>query len=618
MKTSNLTFMCITLIVVCLVFSGIFASGPGGSAQRHEDKSTLKPKGLEVKPSGIWEGWYDAMNGRVRNNSYSSSSAPGEEVAPIAIEGPISSPLYTPLQRQIKTCIYFGGLYYQWWNYIPFYANNYDMAILGDYAVNWDTSAPPYTALSVCLKNANGNIKLLHGANGYLYNPYGGLASAYAIVENNESWFLHAADQDGNELPLTFENRLILAQKPPNFESMYYLMNPVNSGWQDFMADFSKYLMDHHPQLDGMFLDWAVNLRVDLWCYVIPCEAQTTESGATGDIVIKLNCIPSKIAYQDVKYTMVKVFDNPNCQGTDLFAANDGGFIVGNNKEIHLNPNDPDCPPVGTQVWVKYAAKGNPPTYAVNNWTSGLTQLFTKVKNSIGTKLLISNAGEASFERYYYEGVDGFMSEGFIMGGYPHICGPTKSRWDAQLADLVDSENRGKHFMAGSGIAYSDALTCEIFLRLRLFCYASFLLGIDKTAGHDSNASFMFLYHDAPDDTMYNPQYYPEWDLPIGYALGPYCVDSATGLYVRHFSNGIVLVNPYPPLNCSNACNPQDPNRKVYQLNGTYYNYEGQAMTSVTLIPSSGAVLVQSLGNYVVPDLLEDCKGRPGYRGCDN
>jgi hypothetical protein len=606
-----------------LVFSGTFASGPGGSEQRQEDKSTLKSRGFEVEPSGVWEGWYDAMNGRLRNNSYPSSFAPVEVASPTTSGGTISSPLYTPLQRQIKTNIGMGGLYFQRWNYIQFYADNYDISIVNDYGVDWDNpETTQYPALSVCLKNANSNIKVLQGYDPYLYNPYGGEASAYDQVEDNESWFVHEADQDGNELPLTFENRLILSQGPPNFEYMRYLMNPVNSGWQDFVAYFSKYVLDQHPALDGIYFDGAPAPypREDIWYYVIPCEAHTTESGSNGDIVIKLNQIPAKIEYQNINYVMVKVFDNANCQGADLFAVNDGGFIVGDNKEIHLNPNDPDCPAVGTQVWVKYAAKGHLPNYVKNNWVTGLNDFFKKIKNQIGNKLLIANSGEGLFERYYYEGLDGFICENFISNYSSTSTNYVyENRWLAQMNDLTDSESRGKHYMGVSGIVYGSSLDCKNLQRLRLFCYASFLMGIDKTAEHDSDASFKFIYVSPANDHEYNPQYYPEWDLPIGYAIAPYYQDTNTGLYMRQFSNGIVLVNPEQPQNSTNAFDPADPNRKVYQLNGTYYDYKGHAMTSVTLVPNSGAVLVQSLGNYVAPDCFEDCKGLPNanYEGCN-
>jgi hypothetical protein len=98
------------------------------------------------------------------------------------------------------------------------------------------------------------------------------------------------------------------------------------------------------------------------------------------------------------------------------------------------------------------------------------------------------------------------------------------------------------------------------------YTLASFLLG------NDGRSRFFFSYTPG-DSTVDRP-----WnDLALGGASGPYAKTS--GVYQRSFSAGRVLVNPTTA-------------SVTVALGGTFRTLEGEIVTSVTLPPNSGKILL--------------------------
>jgi hypothetical protein len=219
-------------------------------------------------------------------------------------------------------------------------------------------------------------------------------------------------------------------------------------------------------------------------------------------------------------------------------------------------------------------------------WATRIQNWIAYVKGQFGSRyVLIPNVGSwvTTRDPTDYSGVDGVMIEGFAEWGAGDPFDPAD--WQLQMNRILELTRLGKIIVVQS---YTNGSVAD-----RIFLLSNYLL--IKGA-----RSYVNL------DLDLDPEWWPEYEIPIGSYIGgiPADVsalyDAASGVYRRSYSNGLVLVNP-------------DTIARTVALGGTYYlanpvgggfvpadgdisewRVDYTAMTSVTLEPARGAILLNS------------------------
>lgn len=172
------------------------------------------------------------------------------------------------------------------------------------------------------------------------------------------------------------------------------------------------------------------------------------------------------------------------------------------------------------------------------NWQHAIESYITAVSAGLHAQGLLAvgnisggevngqaGGGSAYWQAYQLAGLDGAMEESFAIGTnrLPMWLG----YWKQELANEVWNEANGKILIA-NGDAFSNQA-------LNTYGLATMLLGENghsvwnSSSGNYNNGEYIF------------PSYSTAQNL--GAPLGAYTVQ-ANGLYVRHFQNGSVVVNP--------------------------------------------------------------------------
>jgi hypothetical protein len=163
-------------------------------------------------------------------------------------------------------------------------------------------------------------------------------------------------------------------------------------------------------------------------------------------------------------------------------------------------------------------------------WTARIDRFMSYEKARLRGRLwFIPNAGSwiTTRDRTDYSIPDGVMIEGFAEGGPTSFYAP--SDWQLEMNRVLGLVRRNKVILAQSYLAAGDMMA-------RGFVLASYLL---------VKGSHTFL-------NMWigqEPQWFPEYGVDLGPALGPPpasidALRTASGLYVRRYARGIVVVNP--------------------------------------------------------------------------
>jgi hypothetical protein len=172
------------------------------------------------------------------------------------------------------------------------------------------------------------------------------------------------------------------------------------------------------------------------------------------------------------------------------------------------------------------------------NWQAGIQSWVTKESAGLHKQGLLSfgnigggavnyygGGGSTYWQRYQQTGLDGAEEESFALGndGKPV---PTW-QWQQGLANEVWSEANGR-YMLGNGDVYTNRA-------LNVYGLATLLLAAQHRSSWDT----------ASGNYTSGEYWFPEYNtaLALGAPLGAYTIQ-ANGLYVRHFKNGTVLVNP--------------------------------------------------------------------------
>ncbi|MEW6356255.1 MAG: putative glycoside hydrolase [Planctomycetota bacterium] len=379
-------------------------------------------------------------------------------------------------------------------------------------------------------------------------------------VDAHEEWFIHAKDFEP-----TRENRL--------FSTAYdeYMMDVREVGWQDHYAQFVAKTMKENPLFAGIFADncWSsFSAARGKWYRITPPERHVTE-GVRGEIIK----VDHPIAKRRRGPTPIRVHTNSKMEGDNFYDEKNGCSWDG--QTITLNPEKLPGPP-GAEVWVSYAAVCFPPEGLVEKWQDGITAVVTKARAAMPPdKLLIGNSGGRVYCERYLEGLDGVFVEAFVHAPWGlGDRGPAEEQWRQEIEAQIHAQELGKWHMSHSGTD-PERSTPEQIEQWRLFCYASFLLA----DGPKATFQFVGEHKDRA------PNYYPEWDLPIGEAKSKYTITKIgnANIYQREFANGKALVNP------SDGAEPV-----TIDLGGKYRNWKGEVLEKIELTPKHGAVLART------------------------
>jgi hypothetical protein len=223
----------------------------------------------------------------------------------------------------------------------------------------------------------------------------------------------------------------------------------------------------------------------------------------------------------------------------------------------------------------------NPATgniYTDEEWRNAMYDFLKEVKAAIGDKLLIVNS-IANGPEFYREGgerfndvVDGYVAEGW--GGKPWWTTDqysTVDQWRENIRLLTDLESKGESVSAVAKFQLDSVTSEESLLQKELFTFTSFMLGKgDKT----TFSSKEFDPENPIDADIPYPDY---WQVDIGSPLAPYIEEG--NVAKRDFENGKIVVNP-----------GKDP--QIVDLGGSYKTLEGTILTSLTMEPHTGVILL--------------------------
>ncbi len=219
-----------------------------------------------------------------------------------------------------------------------------------------------------------------------------------------------------------------------------------------------------------------------------------------------------------------------------------------------------------------YGGYQYPQNYSAENWRTSVYQFLGKVKGALaGTQAKVIFNGISRTpgsppgirNQAILNETDGGAIETYSIVQSMDVSNQTKDWYFHQtiMTDLRLARDQGKWIIIE---AYGDQDTEQV----RLYALCSFLMV------QNDHTFFYFTRKDQAGGLHWRP----EWDTEIGKPLGLFNV-LGNGVYERNFEKGKVLANP------SNTT-------RVVSGLSSYNNWKGQAVSSVTLPPYSGALLV--------------------------
>lgn len=211
--------------------------------------------------------------------------------------------------------------------------------------------------------------------------------------------------------------------------------------------------------------------------------------------------------------------------------------------------------------------------WTLHDWLGQSAHLGAMVKASVKPKLVFVNGIQQGLEYFnsagptsaILAGVDGGMFELFLrapgdkIGRYPN-----ETRWLADVKAVADMAAHGKTALLLTKVWVSG--TAAQFAAWDEFTRAAFLMG------YGGNACLHFQTDRGV--SVVNPA----WAVDLGAPTGSF-VKTSAGYYSRSFATGLALAN----LTTKSITVP---------LGGSYRLPSGQITSTVTLLPSSGIVLV--------------------------
>jgi hypothetical protein len=216
------------------------------------------------------------------------------------------------------------------------------------------------------------------------------------------------------------------------------------------------------------------------------------------------------------------------------------------------------------------------PNSVISRWRTDTIGMLQYIRaNLLSSKILIVNSDEWSTNDYLN------VADGQCIEGYVHASWDSATSYGRPSIDVLARKCvTGKIVWATSGIDGGTATQTQIDAMLK-YCYASFLVGMDGSNAYWSwTSTGGAIYYE-----LYGA-FQPIMDTNIGQPTGAYY--SSQNVYMRDFTGGKVLFNP-------------STSSYTVNLGQTYTDLAGNSVTSLTMNPHTGGVLVSVSGGGAVP-----------------
>ena len=232
-------------------------------------------------------------------------------------------------------------------------------------------------------------------------------------------------------------------------------------------------------------------------------------------------------------------------------------------------------------VWTKLYEPnfvGNPtiPQSTKENWYGNMVEFLEYAKERLGDYLLIPNTSD---DGAFVDVCDGKWEENFVHARWASYGSfPSVSKWKRKIDAVGTVCQKGKIALVSGGCdqlegdrSWVEANKNKV-KKLLGFCFCSYLLGVngDKSAfnfgtwwNRDGSRSYYSIFDDA---------------RQLGSPVSDY--DEFGQVYARDFENGKVLVNPAT-------------SSRTVNLGGDYRTLDGQTVSSITLNPHTGLILLE-------------------------
>ncbi|MBV8982567.1 MAG: Ig-like domain repeat protein [Acidimicrobiia bacterium] len=243
-------------------------------------------------------------------------------------------------------------------------------------------------------------------------------------------------------------------------------------------------------------------------------------------------------------------------------------------------------------------ATGQP--YTASQWMTDTANLGTQVKSANSAGFIVGNGLQDGNEYFTASegptskllgGLDGGNAQGWLRGPTTPIDKfENLNAWEQDVSLLVDAGSHSKSAMAMTKVwTVSPTPTQDQIDAVHRYALASFLLGTDGNQ--------YFLFDSDPNDGAVAADHpYDHVNVGTPTEASPCnvstqnCAADASGAYVRHFTDGVAVVNPCTPT-------PRRPCPNVtYALGAPMTNLEGQTVAQVTLGPDTGDVFTTEFG----------------------
>jgi hypothetical protein len=294
----------------------------------------------------------------------------------------------------------------------------------------------------------------------------------------------------------------------------FELLDISNTDWQNAMASHIKSVLDTKTFFTGVFLDETFgHFNSKQFGFRKIKETAVVEETVDADrraVKVKNTMYQSK---SDCSKVTVTKSDGASAEIIGVWAAM---------KCIYIKPSVN----AGEKVIVTYygnAAWTNPTD---EQWTNWEVSLLSKVRQAIGTKLIIYNGTQLGYDydTKFLQYADGCMREGFMNWGVD-----SEAKWKQDIEKLSAISNHKMYFALVVCNKNNDA---EIKKHMQ-FSYASFLLG------REANAYYGF----AVEPNEYQKFYFNTmWNKNVG-APVEICHEQKPHVFEREYTNAYVVVN---------------------------------------------------------------------------
>ncbi|MBI2426558.1 MAG: hypothetical protein HYV34_01810 [Candidatus Kerfeldbacteria bacterium] len=218
--------------------------------------------------------------------------------------------------------------------------------------------------------------------------------------------------------------------------------------------------------------------------------------------------------------------------------------------------------------------------FTSEEWRDEVYEFLGEVKAALGSDKIIILNSVAYGEAYFDQGAERFLnvSTGFSAEGFKGPISwdttryPSESQWLKNVEMVTSVQEKGGTIVAVAKYDMALITSQEDLDAHALFTWLTFMLGKgDKSA-------YVYNEYDKKDPFGAELPYPWYWNVNYGAPVGTYTKDG--GVYLREFERAKILVNP-------------GTTAQEVQLGGTYTTLDGTSVTSVTMQPHRGFIVLK-------------------------